>query len=98
VRRLCVAGRVKGTFRALTFEAFPNAPALRFAWRISADAPKPTLFYTRLTEAQKEEIARRARKGERRKALAREYGVTRAYVHRLHSSLLSAADSVIGSG
>ncbi len=67
----------------MTFEAFPNAPDLRFAWRIPADAPKPTLSYTRLTETEKEEIGRRALKGERKAALADEYGVTRAYVYRL---------------
>lgn len=83
MRRLCIAGRVEGALRVLTFEAFPNVPDLRFAWRIPPEAPKPPLYYTRLTETEKEEIRRRALKGERKAALAREYGVTRAYVYRL---------------
>src|SRR3954452_10517104 len=60
VRKLCLAGRVAEVISILTFEAFPNAPNLRFAWRIPANAPKPALFYTRFTEAQRKEIARRA--------------------------------------
>jgi hypothetical protein len=65
VRRLRIAGRVKGALKVLTFEAFPNAPDMRFAWRIPAEAPKPTLYYTRLTEREKEEIGRRALRRER---------------------------------
>jgi hypothetical protein len=83
VRRLRIAGRVEGALKVLTFEAFPNAPDTRLAWRIPAEAPKPTLYYTRLTEREKGEIGRRALRRERKAALADEYGVTRAYVHRL---------------
>lgn len=88
VAKLCATGRVKGTMRVLTFEAFGRAqPSLRFVWLIPADARKPHTYYTRLTDAQREDIARRARDGEGRTALAREYGVTRAYVHRLMNRL-----------
>jgi hypothetical protein len=91
VNRHCATGRVKGTMRVPTFEAFGRAqPALRFVWLIPADARKPHTYYTRLTEAQREEIARRARRardGEGRTVLAREYGVTHAYVHRLMNRL-----------
>jgi hypothetical protein len=88
VNRPCATGRVKGTMRVPTFEALGRAqPALRFVWLIPADARKPHTYYTRLTEAQREEIARRARDGEGRTVLARVYGVTRAYVHRLMNRL-----------
>jgi hypothetical protein len=74
VAKLCATGRVKGAMRVLTFEAFGRAhPALRFVWLIPVDARKPHTYYTRLTEAQREEIAWRARDGEGRTALAREY-------------------------
>lgn len=84
VAGLCAAGRVPGALRVPASKAFGRAPpGLRFVWRIPADAPKPPLLVPRLTEAQREEIARRAHEGEGRTALAREYGITPAYVHRL---------------
>ena len=55
-----------------TFEAFGHAPpGLRFVWLIPADVSKWHTYYTRLTEAQREEIVRRAKEGEERTALAR---------------------------
>ena len=88
VAKLCATGRVKGTMRVPTFEAFGRArSSLCFVWMIPSDARKPHTYYTRLTEAQREEIARRARDGEGSTALARECGVTRAYVHRLMNRL-----------
>lgn len=51
---------------------------------IPAAARKPHTYYTKFTEEQREEIALRARE-EGRTALAREYGITRADVHRLRS-------------
>ena len=85
MRRLCLDGRVEGAFKVLTFEAFPNAADLRFVWRIPASAPNPAREYTRLTAEQKNEMVKRALKGERKAALAEEYGVTPAYVHQLTS-------------
>jgi hypothetical protein len=75
--------RVEGAFRVLTFEASPNAPILRLVWRIPADTPNPARQNTRLTDEQKNQMVKRALKGEQRTALAREYGITPAYIHRL---------------
>jgi hypothetical protein len=72
VVKLCATGRVKRTMSVPTFEAFGHAPpGLRFVWLIPADVSKSHTYYTRLTEAQREEIVRRARDGEGRTALAR---------------------------
>jgi hypothetical protein len=83
VRRLCLDARVEGAFRVLTFEASPNSPILRLVWRIPADIPNPARQNTRLTDEQKNQMVKRALKGEQRTALAREYGIIPAYVHRL---------------
>ena len=83
VRRLCLDARVEGAFRVLTFEASPNAPMLRLVWRIPANTSNPARQHTMLTDEQKNQMVKRALKGEQRTALAREYGITPAYVHRL---------------
>jgi hypothetical protein len=75
--------RVEGAFRVLTFEASPNAPMLRLVWRIPADTPNPARQNTRLTDEQKDQLVKRALEGEQRTALAKEYGITPTYVHRL---------------
>ena len=86
VANLCATGRVKGTMRVLPFEAFGRAqPALRFVWLILADARKPHTYFTRLTEAQREEIARRAR--DREDCAGSRVRVTRTYVHRIMNRL-----------
>ena len=72
VVKLCATGRVKRTMSVPTFEAFGHAPpGLRFVWLIPADVSKLHTYYTRLTEAQREEIVWRAKEGEERTALAR---------------------------
>jgi hypothetical protein len=52
-------------------------------WRIPADTPNPARQHTMLTDEQKNQMVKRALKGEQRTALAKEYGITPAYVHRL---------------
>ncbi len=83
VRRLAQHGRIEGAFKTVSLNPFSNLVErqLRFLWRIPPDAPKPTLFYTRPTTAEKEEIVRRRLNGEQRKALAKEYGVTADMVY-----------------
>jgi CENP-B N-terminal DNA-binding domain len=52
-------------------------------WRIPADTPNPARQHTILTDEQKNQMVKRALKGEQRTALAKEYGITPAYVDRL---------------
>ena len=75
--------RVDVAFRILTFEGSPNAPMLRLVWRIPANTPNPARQHTMLTDEQKNQMVKRALKGQQRTTLAKEYGITPAYVHRL---------------